>query len=97
MDSATAAALSSLMAADPEMQLQALLRGDGLYGSSALGTGSGSAAAAAAASLDSLSRGGRRGQRLDPRAIDWEKVTGEENVSVFNRYTGKRVSDTYSS
>ena len=91
MDSATAAALSSLMAADPEMQLQALLRGDGLYGaaSTALGAGNGSAAAA---SLDSLSRGGRRGQRLDPRVIDWEKVTGEENVSVFNRYTGKRVS-----
>ena len=94
MDSAMAAAITSLMAADPEMQLQALLRGDGLYGaaSAAMGAGGGATGSTAAASLDSLSRGGRRGQRLDPRAIDWEKVTGEENVSVFNRYTGKRVN-----
>jgi hypothetical protein len=28
---------------------------------------------------------------VDPSLLDWKKLTGEENVSVINRLTGKKV------
>jgi len=34
----------------------------------------------------------RRRPRVDPTLLDWKKLTGEENVSVINRETGKKVS-----
>lgn len=34
----------------------------------------------------------RRRPRVDPTLLDWKKLTGEENVSVINRLTGKKVS-----
>jgi chromodomain-helicase-DNA-binding protein 7 len=42
---------------------------------------------------DFLSR--RRRPRVDPSIMDWKKVTGEENVPVINRITGKKVSYYY--
>lgn len=33
----------------------------------------------------------RRRPRVDPTLLDWKKLTGEENVSVINRITGKKV------
>ena len=33
----------------------------------------------------------RRRPRVDPSLLDWKKLTGEENVSVINRLTGKKV------
>jgi chromodomain-helicase-DNA-binding protein 7 len=33
----------------------------------------------------------RRKPRQDPSIMDWKKVTGEENVPVVNRITGKKV------
>ena len=33
----------------------------------------------------------KKRSRLDPSKIDFESVTGEENVTVFNRETGKKV------
>ncbi|KAG8200736.1 hypothetical protein JTE90_022342 [Oedothorax gibbosus] len=41
-----------------------------------------------------LPEGRRRGRRprLDPTKIDYDKVTGEENVSVINRLTGKKIT-----
>ena len=33
----------------------------------------------------------RRRPRVDPTLLDWKKLTGEENVSVINRLTGKKV------
>ncbi|GFR06003.1 chromodomain-helicase-DNA-binding protein 7 [Trichonephila clavata] len=39
-----------------------------------------------------LPEGRRRGRRprLDPTKLDYDKITGEENVSVINRLTGKK-------
>ncbi|GIX81496.1 chromodomain-helicase-DNA-binding protein 7 [Caerostris darwini] len=39
-----------------------------------------------------LPEGRRRGRRprLDPTKLDYDKITGEENVSVVNRLTGKK-------
>lgn len=34
----------------------------------------------------------RRRPRVDPTLLDWKKLTGEENVAVINRETGKKVS-----
>lgn len=34
----------------------------------------------------------RRRPRVDPSLLDWKKLTGEENVAVINRLTGKKVS-----
>lgn len=33
----------------------------------------------------------RRRPRVDPSLLDWKKLTGEENVAVINRMTGKKV------
>lgn len=33
----------------------------------------------------------RRRPRVDPTLLDWKKLTGEENVSVINRLTQKKV------
>jgi len=33
----------------------------------------------------------RRRPRVDPSLLDWKKLTGEENVAVINRITGKKV------
>lgn len=33
----------------------------------------------------------RRRPRVDPSLLDWKKLTGEENVAVINRLTGKKV------
>jgi chromodomain-helicase-DNA-binding protein 7 len=33
----------------------------------------------------------RRRPRVDPSLLDWKKLTGDENVSVINRLTGKKV------
>ena len=37
----------------------------------------------------------RRRPRVDPSLLDWKKLTGEENVSVINRLTGKKVHKSY--
>lgn len=42
-------------------------------------------------SADFLSAPRRRRPRVDPTLLDWKKLTGEENVSVINRTTGKKV------
>ncbi|PSN41757.1 hypothetical protein C0J52_08864 [Blattella germanica] len=34
----------------------------------------------------------RRRPRVDPSLLDWKKLTGEENVSVINRLTGKKIT-----
>uniref|UniRef100_A0A0C9QNG6 Chd7_2 protein n=1 Tax=Fopius arisanus TaxID=64838 RepID=A0A0C9QNG6_9HYME len=34
----------------------------------------------------------RRRPRVDPSLLDWKKLTGEENVAVINRITGKKVT-----
>uniref|UniRef100_A0A0A9YRD7 Chromodomain-helicase-DNA-binding protein 6 n=1 Tax=Lygus hesperus TaxID=30085 RepID=A0A0A9YRD7_LYGHE len=34
----------------------------------------------------------RRRPRVDPTLLDWKKLTGEENVSVINRLTGKKLT-----
>lgn len=36
----------------------------------------------------------RRRPRVDPSLLDWKKLTGEENVSVINRATGKKLTGT---
>lgn len=41
---------------------------------------------------DFLSAPRRRRPRVDPTLLDWKKLTGEENVSVINRLTGKKVN-----
>lgn len=33
----------------------------------------------------------RRRPRVDPTLLDWKKLTGDENVSVINRMSGKKV------
>ena len=33
----------------------------------------------------------RRRPRVDPSALNWKNLTGEENVAVINRLTGKKV------
>lgn len=43
-------------------------------------------------SADFLSAPRRRRPRVDPTLLDWKKLTGEENVSVINRTTGKKVN-----
>lgn len=43
-------------------------------------------------STDLFSAPRRRRPRVDPTLLDWKKLTGEENVSVINRTTGKKVS-----
>lgn len=43
-------------------------------------------------SSDFLSAPRRRRPRVDPTLLDWKKLTGEENVSVINRTTGKKVT-----
>ena len=40
---------------------------------------------------DYLNTARRRGPRVDPTLLDWKKLTGDENVSVINRTTGKKV------
>lgn len=35
----------------------------------------------------------RRRPRVDPTLLDWKKLTGEENVAVINRMTGKKVRE----
>lgn len=40
---------------------------------------------------DFMSAPRRRRPRVDPTLLDWKKLTGEENVSVINRMTGKKV------
>lgn len=35
---------------------------------------------------------GRRRTRIDPAKIDINEVTGDENVAVINRETGKRIT-----
>lgn len=40
---------------------------------------------------DFLAAPRRRRPRVDPTLLDWKKLTGEENVSVINRTTGKKV------
>lgn len=42
---------------------------------------------------DFMSAPRRRRPRVDPTLLDWKKLTGEENVSVINRMTGKKVND----
>lgn len=39
-----------------------------------------------------LSAPRRRRPRVDPSLLDWKKLTGEENVAVINRLTGKKVN-----
>lgn len=34
----------------------------------------------------------RRRPRIDPTLLDWKKLTGDENVSVINRATGKKLT-----
>ena len=34
----------------------------------------------------------KRRPRVDPAKLDMSQITGEENVSVINRETGKKVS-----
>lgn len=34
----------------------------------------------------------RRRPRVDPSLLDWKKLTGDENVSVINRATGKKLT-----
>lgn len=34
----------------------------------------------------------RRRPRVDPTLLDWKKLTGDENVSVINRVTGKKLT-----
>lgn len=46
-------------------------------------------------SADFLSAPRRRRPRVDPTLLDWKKLTGEENVSVINRTTGKKVDFDY--
>ncbi|CAG2056657.1 unnamed protein product [Timema podura] len=41
---------------------------------------------------DYLSAPRRRRPRVDPSLLDWKKLTGEENVSVINRITGKKIT-----
>lgn len=41
---------------------------------------------------DYLNAARRRRPRVDPTLLDWKKLTGDENVSVINRTTGKKVS-----
>ena len=36
---------------------------------------------------------GRR-PRVDPNALDWNRLSGEENVAVINRLTGKKVLES---
>ena len=33
----------------------------------------------------------RRKPRIDPSLLDWNRLSGEENVSVVNRLTGKAI------
>lgn len=42
-------------------------------------------------SADYLNAPRRRRPRVDPSLLDWKKLTGEENVAVINRITGKKV------
>lgn len=44
-----------------------------------------------AVSTDYLNAARRRRPRVDPTLLDWKKLTGDENVSVINRTTGKKV------
>jgi hypothetical protein len=44
--------------------------------------------------LQDMPRRGRK-PRLDPSMIDHIKMTGDENVSVVNRITGKKVGLFY--
>lgn len=46
-------------------------------------------------SADFLSAPRRRRPRVDPTLLDWKKLTGEENVSVINRTTGKKVNASF--
>lgn len=50
---------------------------------------SGVGASEGLSTADFLAR--RRRPRVDPTLLDWKKLTGEENVSVINRLTGKKV------
>lgn len=34
----------------------------------------------------------RRRPRVDPTLLDWKKLTGDENVSVVHRVTGKKLT-----
>jgi len=34
----------------------------------------------------------RRKPRIDPSLLDWNRLSGEENVSVINRLTGKKIT-----
>lgn len=43
-------------------------------------------------SADYLSASRRRRPRVDPSLLDWKKLTGEEQVPVMNRFTGKKVT-----
>lgn len=43
-------------------------------------------------SADFLTAPRRRRPRVDPTLLDWKKLSGDENVSVINRETGKKVS-----
>lgn len=40
---------------------------------------------------DYLSGTRRRRPRVEPSLLDWKNLTGDENVSVINRMTGKKV------
>ncbi|KAG8231203.1 hypothetical protein J437_LFUL010900 [Ladona fulva] len=53
---------------------------------------SGSSSAAQVVDLQSSMR--RRRPRIDPSLLDWKKLSGEENISVINRVTGKKISGT---
>lgn len=44
---------------------------------------------------DFLSAPRRRRPRIDPSLLDWKKLTGDENVAVINRDTGKKVCCGY--
>lgn len=39
---------------------------------------------------------GRKKKKLDPNKLDLQNLTGEENVSVIHRDTGKKVSSLIS-
>ncbi|XP_025832998.1 chromodomain-helicase-DNA-binding protein 7 isoform X3 [Agrilus planipennis] len=41
---------------------------------------------------DYLSAPRRRRPRVDPSLLDWKKLTGDENVSVIHRVTGKKLT-----
>lgn len=41
---------------------------------------------------DYLTAPRRRRPRVDPSLLDWKKLTGDENVSVINRLTGKKMT-----